>query len=297
MKSKCVLLLLLIGHFAGARQDSIRKPRAILVGAGATVVAAGSLTYLWTQWYKDYPSQPFHFFNDNAEWNQMDKIGHSFTTYQIARIGYNTLRWTGMSEKKSMWTSTLTGWGYLAVIELMDGRSAGWGFSWGDMAANTAGSALFVSQQMLWKEQRVHLKFSFQPGGYAQYRPSLLGSTLPEQILKDYNGQTYWLSCSPARFTDEAVLWPEWLQLSLGYGSRGMIGGHFNPPIYNDQGNLISFNRSREYYLSLDIDLRAVKWKSKFMKSLTAWIGYTKFPLPGLRYGADGFKGQWVAGR
>jgi hypothetical protein len=38
-----------------------------------------------------------------------------------------------------------------------------------------------------------HTKIFFIPQ-YAQYRPNVLGSSLAEQILKDYNGQTYWLS-------------------------------------------------------------------------------------------------------
>jgi hypothetical protein len=42
--------------------------------------------------------------------------------------------------------------------------------------------------------KRITPKFSFHTTQYAQYRPNVLGSSLAEQILKDYNGQTYWLS-------------------------------------------------------------------------------------------------------
>jgi hypothetical protein len=59
-----------------------------------------------------------------------------------------------------------------------------------DIIANASGTALFV----LWKEQRITPKFSFHTTQYAQYRPNVLGSSLAEQMLKDYNGQTYWLS-------------------------------------------------------------------------------------------------------
>jgi hypothetical protein len=62
----------------------------------------------------------------------------------------------------------------------------------GDIIANASGTALFVSQELLWKEQRITPKFHTTQ--YAQYRPNVLGSSLAEQMLKDYNGQTYWLS-------------------------------------------------------------------------------------------------------
>jgi hypothetical protein len=65
------------------------------------------------------------------------------------------------------------------------------GASSGDIIANASGTALFVSQELLWKEQRITPNFFHTR--HAQYRPNVLGA-LAEQILKDYNGQTYWLS-------------------------------------------------------------------------------------------------------
>jgi hypothetical protein len=43
----------------------------------------------------------------------------------------------------------------------MDGHSAKWGFSKGDMLANIAGCVLFEGQQLLWHEQRISLKYSY----------------------------------------------------------------------------------------------------------------------------------------
>ena len=37
-----------------------------------------SMYWLYTQWYQDYPQSGFHFFNDNAEWEKMDKFGHAW---------------------------------------------------------------------------------------------------------------------------------------------------------------------------------------------------------------------------
>jgi hypothetical protein len=82
----------------------------------------------------------------------------------------------------------------LTIVEVFDGFSAEWGASTGDLIANATGTALYVSQELLWKEQRITPKFSFHSTKYAALRPDVLGSSLPEKNSKDYNGQTYWLS-------------------------------------------------------------------------------------------------------
>jgi hypothetical protein len=55
-------------------------------------------------------------------------------------------------------------------------------FFW-DIIANAAGTALYVSQELIWQEQRI-TKFSFHTTKYASFRPSVLGSSFSEQILK-----------------------------------------------------------------------------------------------------------------
>ena len=48
----------------------------------ASIVTVG-LQYLW---YKKYPKSSFHFFDDNDEWLQMDKMGHATTAYNISAV-------------------------------------------------------------------------------------------------------------------------------------------------------------------------------------------------------------------
>lgn len=88
-------------------------------------------------------------------------------------------------------------------------------FSWGDMAANPFGSALFLGQELLWQEQRIALKFSLHQTRFAPLRPEILGNGLSQEILKDYNGQTYWLSFNLHSFFKESNL-PKWLNIAMG---------------------------------------------------------------------------------
>lgn len=270
--------------------SALNKKRLFLVAGTETVLAVGSLIALNEIWYKDYPRSSFHTFNDNQEWLGMDKVGHAQTAYTTGRICYDLLRWSNLPEKKSIWMGGLTGFAYQTAIEVLDGYSTQWGFSTGDMLANATGSALFISQQLLWKEQRLVPKFGFRRSGFATYRPEVLGSNTAEEIVKDYNGQTYWLSVNISSFLKEDTRVPKWLNLAVGYGATGMTGGHENPPMTNSQGNAITFNRARQYYLSFDIDLTRINTKSRLLRTIFHTIGFLKIPAPGIELSKQGVR-------
>jgi hypothetical protein len=264
---------------------------AVVAGTEAALYG-GSLIGLNALWYKDYPRSSFHSFNDNYEWLQMDKAGHMTTSYYIGRIGVGLNKWAGMERKKAIWFGGLLGSVYQSTIEILDGYSSEWGFSWGDFVANTAGSLLVVGQELAWNEQRVVLKYSFMQSEYSSYRPELLGSNLQENLLKDYNGQTYWLSVNPSSFMRGESKFPKWLNIAFGYGADGMTGGDFNPPYIDGGGNQVRFERCRQYYLSLDVDLTRIKTKSRLLKAVFYSVGFIKFPAPSLEFSEKGVKGH-----
>ena len=264
---------------------------ATVIGTEA-VLYGSSLVGLNQLWYKDYPRSSFHFFNDNDEWLQMDKIGHMTTSYYIGRVGIGLLKWSGVERKKAIWYGGMLGSVYQSTIEILDGYSSEWGFSIGDFTANTAGSFLCVGQELAWNEQRIVLKYSFQQSGFAAYRPNILGKNLQENLLKDYNGQTYWLSVNPYSFMNKEAKFPKWLNVAFGYGANGMTGGSFNPPYIDGDGNQIYFKRYRQYYLSLDVDLTRIKTRSKFLKTVFYSIGYLKIPAPSVEFSNGKVKGS-----
>jgi hypothetical protein len=110
--------------------------------------------------------------------------------------------------------------------------------------------------------------------------------------LKDYNGQTYWLSLNPASFMKEGTRFPKWLNIAFGYGAEGMTGGDFNPPYVDANGKQIEFDRYRQYYLSLDVDLTRIKTRSKFLRTFFNTIGFLKIPAPALEFSKKGIKGN-----
>ena len=189
------------------------------------VLATGTLFGLNQLWYADYPRSAFHFINDNSQWLQMDKAGHVFSSYHLGRLGSEMLAWSGASKKKQLLYGAGLGFAFLTAVEVLDGYSSQWGASSGDVIANASGTALYLSQELIWHEQRITPKFSFHTTKFANYRPDVLGSSFSEQILKDYNGQTYWLSVNLYSFAKDSKI-PKWLNLAFGYGAEGMISGN-----------------------------------------------------------------------
>jgi hypothetical protein len=270
----------------GIAQDTLQEhpPTALVVGVSAAVLG-GSFVLLDKAWYDEYERSPFHLFNDGEEWLQMDKAGHLFSSYTIGRYGHDAFRFSGMSRKQSIWIGGNLGFLYLTTIEILDGTSAQWGFSVWDMAFNALGSGLFISQQLLWDEQRFLPKFSAHLTDYAAERPDVLGSGFAERIFKDYNGQSYWLSYAPWRGRSEIpMLNSGLLCVSVGYGAEGMVSAHNNADLDSGRAD----NRFRKAFVSLDLDLTKVRTRSKVLKSVLNVLNGLKVPAPALEFTGQG---------
>jgi hypothetical protein len=285
-KKLVFLLVFLVGfHLVSAQNaidsfltpsDSLNTKRQNTVFISEAVLSTVALVGLNELWYADYPKSDFHFINDNSEWLQMDKLGHMYSSYHLGRFGAEMLDWSGASKKNQLIYGAGLGFVFLTAVEVLDGYSSEWGASSGDIIANATGTALYVSQELLWKEQRIIPKFSFHTTQYAGYRPDVLGSSLSEQILKDYNGQTYWLSANLYSFSKGSKI-PKWLNLALGYGVDGMISGNSEN---NTQFPIPKTEISRQFYVSLDVDLTKINTKSHFLKTIFSVLNTIKVPAP-----------------
>jgi uncharacterized protein YfiM (DUF2279 family) len=254
---------------------------------GYSAIMAG----LYQTWYKNYPQTNLHTFNDIKEWKQIDKIGHAYSAYAESKASMELWRWTGIDRKKRIWIGGMSGAVYQTVIETLDGFSAEWGWSWGDFAANIVGSGMLVAQELAWDEQRIQLKFSAHQKSYSdaslnQRSDKIFGKSLSERVLKDYNGQTYWLSTNLKSFFPKSRI-PTWVQISIGTGAEGMFGAFEN--IGKDENNNIIFNRTdikryRQWYLAPDIDLTKIKTNKKGVKFVLQILNVIKFPMPTLEY-------------
>ena len=271
------------------------------VGLSAGLYTAASVG-LYQAWYRNYELGPFKLINDRQEWEHMDKLGHGYTAYHYARWSHQGLQWSGTRRGTRLALAWGTSMLLQSTVEVMDGYSQAWGFSWTDMAYNACGATLFVGQELLFREQRILPKFSaFRQNHSRQPVPSLptdaapaslhdravelYGDTPWERFVKDYNGQTVWLSTNPAVLAGFGESTPaSWLMLSVGYSPRNIYGA-----LYNNWGfdNTTYFGeldaqREREWVLSLDIDFKRIPAKRPVVKTLLHLLNHMKFPAPAL---------------
>jgi hypothetical protein len=294
-KKSIILLTTLFVFLSAAAQDSLALPNSVyknntrkwIIGGISATSYAGSLVLLNETWYKNYPKTSFHTFDDAKEWQQMDKLGHAWSAYNLNRGLTTAWRWAGASDNSAIFLGSGSAFSYLMIIEFLDAHSAEWGWSWADVGANTFGSTLYAAQELGWQEQRLLLKYSGHVNNYndLQYRADeLFGSSTAERLLKDYNGQTYWLSANVKAFLPESNL-PSWLNIAVGHGASGMFGGFENKAV-DDDGN-ITFDRTdirryRQWYISPDVDFSKIKTNSKAVKTVFTILNMLKFPAPAL---------------
>jgi uncharacterized protein YfiM (DUF2279 family) len=280
--SLLTIFLILTALSAKAQADSTivnrRRLNSFIIVSGAGYAAG--LVALNHVWYEDTGRQSFRFFNDNAEWKQLDKAGHFFNSFQLSAFTSRMLRNCDMTERKADIAGALSGFLLVLPIEIFDGFSVGYGASLGDVVADAAGPAFFLGQQIAWGEIRIHPKLSFHRTGYAPMRPTLLGDDLLSEIVKDYNGQTYWLSVDMDKF----IKFPQWLNFAAGYGAHEMIFAR------DAQNEAVGYHPFRQYYLAVDIDLSGIKSRSRFVKTLLYVANMLRLPAPALEFSSRGTK-------
>jgi hypothetical protein len=290
MKEKIIFIVLLFFgvHASAFEKDTLalnlpqqKKHNTIFTsfafGAGAT-----SFIGLNKLWYQGYPQSNFHFFNDSKEWMQMDKCGHAFTSYQVGRNFYNTLQTSDSNRNRNIFLGGASGLIYLTSIEILDGKSAQWGFSKSDMLANTFGYFLFASQEYFLQQQFISLKFSYQKSAFANMRPETFGRNFQQRLLKDYNGQTYWLSVPLSLNRTNTKRFTSWLCISFGYSIDENLYADNNINTVNN------FHATREFFFSFDADLKRIEWRRNWMKKIASVINFIKIPSPTIGIRSDG---------
>lgn len=283
----CLNLLVLLAYPVKAMTDlsledsaksTLHNPKLnrYIIGAGAAYAAG--IVALNQIWYKDHERESFHFFNDTKEWKQMDKLGHFYSTYQISQLGTNALLSANVDKDKAYKWGGMIGFFALLPIEVMDGYSSEYGASWGDLIANFTGSAFLTGQYVLWDEVKVHAKYSFHPDRIAKHRPELLGHGLHEQMIKNYNGMTYWLSFDLYGIGHKGNRIPKWLNLAIGYSAKEMISSN------DGASRIMGYDPYRQYFIGLDIDLTYIPTESRFLKTLLYFVNMIRLPSPALEY-------------
>ncbi len=286
--------------------DSFNSKRFWTATYFSAAVYAGTIIGLNEIWYKQYPRESFHFFNDSKEWLTMDKAGHSASSYAECRYLYEGAKWTGMKENSAIWTGIGIASAFHLSIEVLDGFSSKWGFSVSDVGANILGVSLFAAQQWGWKEQRILAKWSNMPQHYpntiivsddgnstttlSKRAKDLFGTSYAETFFKDYNATAAWLSFNLKSFFPSSNI-PGWLNIAVGYGTQNLYGGYQNTWTEGNASYTLNkdlYPRYHQYYLSFDIDTSKIPVKSHFLRTILDMINFIKIPAPGIEFNSLG---------
>jgi uncharacterized protein YfiM (DUF2279 family) len=273
-----VLILITVMHPSNAQPDSttVNRKKVLILAATTGVVYTGSMAVLAHAWYSEFDKEPFHWFNDFHEWKQVDKAGHFYSAYYLSDYGSWALQACNVPPRKSDIIASVAGIVMISSIEIFDGFSAAYGASASDLAFNVAGSLFYLGQRALWKQPRLLPKFSYHHTEFSTKRPEVLGEGA-SALIKDYNGQTYWLSADMDKF----MRFPRWLNLAAGYGADNMLYGN------DAQNTAAGYSAYRQFYLAIDLDLTAIPTRSKFLRGLLRVASAVRLPAPAIEFSRD----------
>ena len=291
------------------KPDSNYNKKRFLVSAGTGAALYGTASVgLYYAWYADFNRTSFRSFDDWGEWKQMDKAGHAFTAYMFSRYAFAGLRWSGLKRPAARYTALGVANLLQGTIEVMDGFSEGWGFSWTDLGANISGSLLFTVQDIAWQEQRILMKVSndLRPipnvpvfsnngieGNLGDVVRQRFGTSPFERFLKDYNAQTIWVSANPRAFMPKSKI-PQWLNVAVGYSAESIYGAYGNGWHANGARFRYEPEGYRQLFLSPDIYFSRIPTKKRWVRLVLGVLDSFKFPAPALEYSEGKLKGSWL---
>ncbi|MEJ7913559.1 MAG: hypothetical protein WKF70_10420, partial [Chitinophagaceae bacterium] len=108
------------GLLVSQESELPNRGRVKLIAAVHITGYAGTMFLLGQAWYKNYPRTGFHVFNDSKEWLQLDKAGHVWTAYNIAKYSKGLWSWAGMTDRKAAWLGGISSMGYQTILEYLD---------------------------------------------------------------------------------------------------------------------------------------------------------------------------------
>ncbi len=217
-----------------------RKTAAINAALDLGIVAYG-----FANW--DYGTQSPHaqsegWFGSGTRYGGADKLGHASTAYGVTSGMFHIYESWGYSRERAADYGALSALAMTTVMELGDGISATYGFSYEDQLMNTAGAALgWLRQRYPRLRELVDYRIEYLPSAALRN-----GDT--KDITTDYSGMRYALVGKAGGIPAIRNRWLRCLELHVGYYTRGYLK---EDEAYFDE-------RTRNAYVAIGLDLSEV---------------------------------------
>lgn len=244
-------------------------------GVGLLFVGGNAALYSYFKraWWSGERADHFFF---RADWDEafrdQDKFGHAFGGYHLARFGNAFIRSACVSKTRAIVLSAAYAAVFQLQIETWDGLYKKYGFSYADLLANTAGTALAVLHETHPRTRAIKPTISYAPSAAMRNADNIPGELRPSL---DYTGQTYWLSAdidallpAPAK-----PFWPSFLRVSVGHSITDWIDPHTGAGL----------RAKRKILLSLDFDAEKLPGENRIWKTFKRQLSYIHLPAPALQ--------------
>lgn len=212
-----------------------RESRGHKLAAALTLggLYAGFVTWTYFAWYRKgcrpepYECNEFIWGRDGAFGVQTyaggaDKLGHTWATLGLARLGTEILnQWGGYGRLRSAIIGTSLSQALFLAVEIRDGFT--YQFSYWDFTGNTIGALLGFAQSV-WPrfDELVDFRVQYFPSEIWRERLRKDGNV---DVAEDYSGQTYLLAfhLGAIRPLREARwgMWSRYVDLAVGFETRG----------------------------------------------------------------------------
>ena len=150
-------------------------------------------------------------FSRQTDYGGADKLGHAFTTYTITNVLTERLILQGRSPRQAAGTSALISSTLQLYVELMDGFSNKYGFSYEDMGMNLLGAAFaYTRHAQPGLRDLVDFRIEYEKSSRSNFDP-----------VGDYSGQKYLLALKLAGMHRFHHIPLRYLELQAGYYTRG----------------------------------------------------------------------------
>ncbi|HYC37680.1 MAG TPA: DUF2279 domain-containing protein [Usitatibacter sp.] len=193
---------------------NLRLRNTAIIGGGALVFGAYGLTSWWDDGFnRKFRARREYDFGRNAIHAGVDKLGHVYSTYVATRAFGPLFEWAGNSPHDARKLAAWTAWGAMSAVEIIDGFSKKYSFSYEDFIANTVGALAgyaMASDPAL--DDLIDLRLSYRPSPLSEYDP-----------LGDYPGQRFHFVVKAEGvpgLRDTPVL--KYLELNLAYRAQGI---------------------------------------------------------------------------
>ncbi len=190
-----------------------KKVVALNVASVSTTVLVGASS--WDYYSSAFDLQDEGWFDPDTKYGGADKLGHAYGAYALTSFYNKIYRRFGYSNEQAILGGALTSWSLMTLIELGDGFSKNYGFSWEDEVMNTLGVGMaYLRHRYPPLKEMFDFRMEWFPSPAFRHGDQ-------SDPFTDYSGQKYLIALKPDGLlkTDNSLI--KAMEIHFGYYSRG----------------------------------------------------------------------------